>query len=268
MRRFLARFSEGGGQAVIDPGTLPHLEIYLSGQRGFTPSGNLSALTNWADQSGNGRNFTTIAGGTTNPIVLTSGVGLAAGITCISISAGNTPRSIGNNGLPVGFTQARGTTQYILANLNVANGNGLTLASWSVGAGAGPSLVLQATGFNGGPPGNAIWTSGTIPAGEAVDKFGSLGIDTLVATPQQQWALWTLEVDANGGASVWLNGALVNQINTSGTVYSLSTQMFLGGPSTGNAQFGEVALYLLYTDSHTAGQIAAVHGWIKGIYGY
>lgn len=262
MKRLFNRYPTGGGLLAINPAMLAHLEIYLSGQIGVTPNTNLSSLTKWADQSGNGRDFVQIPSGGIAPVVLTTGLGLAPGVTCCSFSAGGSPREISNNVLPA-FTQARGTTQYVLVNANVAGGNAMFVNDWQI-AGGGPDLVYQPGGFDG----TADWFSfGSVIAGNVGIKIGSIGIDTGVVTPSQRWDLWTMLVHPGPGALDWYrNGTFVGTAGTA-VSYVLSTEMDLGGPSNGNAQFWETAAYLLYTDTHSAGTIKAVYEWFKAIYG-
>lgn len=250
-----------GSRVPIDPATQPNLEIYLSGRGGITPNTNLASLTAWNDQSGNARNFGTVPGGSVAPVVLTTGLGLAPGVSCISISAGGggTNREIINNALP-SFTQVRGSTQYALVNFNVYNGNGLRWFFWPSGAFSGPSLIYQATGFS---------FFGSVPNGHVAVQYGATGVDTGVVSPSGTWDLWTIVEDPEPGDGitfVYRNG---QQVATFGgpASYLLQTECDLGGPSAGAAQFGEIASYLLYTAAHTAAQVSGIYKWFKGAYG-
>lgn len=256
------------GQAPpIDPATLGP-QIYLSGLTGITPSANLANLTSWQDQSGNARHFANVPAGDVAPVVLTGGFGgLLPGVSCISISndGGAGSRVIRNNTLP-GFGLTAGTTQYLLANLNGNAGVSLVrLTFWPQGANGGPDLIYQGTGFNGG--GGFEWTSGTVVPGHAALQIGSLGIDTGIVTPNLHWDLWGLVITPQGGLSIYLNGALLTVVNTSGTAYSLATEMDLGGPSLGAATYAEVASYLLYTAAHTPRQVQGIYRWYVQHYG-
>src|SRR5438552_15844387 len=129
MRRFLTRIGDGGGLEVIPPSSLPHLEIYLSGQVGIIPNTQNASLTNWADQSGNGRDFGSVPAGSIAPQVKVSGEGLNPGISNIVVSADAIPRVIRNPILPV-FTTVRGSTQYIFARFVNTSADGVRVTFW------------------------------------------------------------------------------------------------------------------------------------------
>jgi hypothetical protein len=257
MRRFLRRVPDGGGiLPAINPAGLPFLEIYLSGQVGITPNTQNASLTNWADQSGNARDFNSQPAGTIAPLVKTVGEGLNANISNILTTVAATPRVVRNPLLPV-FTQARGSTQYIFARFTNTSNEGIRVNFWPNGNPKnGPSLIYQGSAFS---------FFGGVPNGKTAIQIGSTGFDTTQTPTDNTWYLWTLVSDTASGQKVYLNGALLTDLGT--VLYTLQDEMQLGGPGITPTMQTEQTAYLLYTDTHSAATIKGVHAWFRGVYG-
>jgi hypothetical protein len=265
MKRFLRRVPDGGGiLPVINPASLQHLEIYYSGLTGVNPNTEGSDLTSWDDQSGNGRNLSVAIPGASAPLVHTTAQGLKAGTSCIELIDGASPRGKERTSLPNPFTQVRGSTQYVLAKMVSGNVQVWHPFYWPIGGSNGPALYWQGPGKNGG--GGAVWNGTNVPAGNMALVINNTGYDIGRATVANTWELWTVVSTTANHHLVYRNGVLVGDIVT--TAYNLTSEIDFGArPSSGTQQSGRAALYILYTDTHSAGTIAAVHGWVAGNYG-
>ena len=258
MRRFLSRLTEGKGALAIDPGGLPHLEIYLSGLAGLINDGGNPAVAHWNDQSGNNRNFT--AGLTGGKMLFHTGQseGLNSQVSCggcISGASPPAPTGLFNNLLPA-FIQTRGSTQYVFAQLlSPVAANGIRVAMWPQGSNGGPGLIYQGPGFS---------FFGGVPNGHTALQVDSTGFD-LGPQPTATWNLWTIVNDTLGNMIVYLDGKLRTAF--AGVTYNLTTELDLGGPSLGADVFDLIASYVLYTDTHSAATVAGVHAWFRSKYG-
>lgn len=258
----------GNQGPVIDPGTLGPA-IYLSGlpNDGVVAPGGL--LTSWTDKVASYR-FTPTVGSSSIAAFNDGSQGEPPGIWSVSMCGGSFYRGIDAQGTLPGFSNANGYTQYFLTGQIGSGAAAVIGPSWPSGT-HGTKLIYQGATYNGGPPGDAIWTSGAGvgAAGHVVITDGSTGFDTGVTTPQGTqtlYDLWTLVSDGTANTTVYRNGVAVAVLAT-GTV-GLATQLTFGGPSAG-ATFvcALISSYILYTAQHTPGQIAGVRRWFRQRYG-
>lgn len=269
MRRFLSRYPDGGGQAlVIDPGTLSPA-LYLSGLPNdgvSAPGGNFAT---WTDKI-SGTNFAPSVGSAGITAFNDGSIGLAPGVWGVSICGGSFFRGFNNAGLAA-FPNTNGYTQYVLLSGIGAQAAAANYGFFWPSGGNGLRLVYQGTGFCGGPPGDAIWTLGAGCPGMASKiaiTDGSTGFDTGIISPagNNRYDLWTLVSDGSANTTLYRNGVVGPTINT-GAV-GLATNLQFGGPSSGaNFICQLVSAYIMYTSQHTPGQIAGVHAWVRAKYG-
>lgn len=243
----------------LDPASQPNLEIYLADPAGIAPATGLPApLTRWADQSGNGHDFSNIPAGVIPPTVFpSSGLAVPLEISYNGDDGGSTQMVI-NNALP-GFTQARGSTQYALARVpEPQTGNaGARVWYWPNGGNSGPSLIFQAGAFS---------FFGGVPNSHTAMQIGAVGYDL---GPQRTgtWNLYTIVSDTSNNHTVYRDGALLASF--AALPYLLQAEMDIGGPSLPSPTlFEHIAGYLLYTAAHTPNQVRGVYAWYKANYGF
>lgn len=135
MRRFLRRVPDGGGRnLVIDPATLPGLELYLRSDRGIA-SADGAPVALWQDQSGNARHAGPSLG--TAPTYHTSGIEQSpSGKPGVSFNG----LLDGMEGIWPAISTAQGFTAYIVADVYARVNAFGEQVFWEGGGGARPRL--------------------------------------------------------------------------------------------------------------------------------
>lgn len=252
MRRFLRRVPEGGGLNVINPASLPGLELYLRSDMGIAVADG-APVPLWLDQSGNARHAGPSLG--TAPVYHTSG---------IQQSPSGKP-GVSFNGLldgMVGIWQATisntlGFTAYIVADVYArVNGTG-EQTFWEGGGGARPRLNHDK--FFGGNEFLLMEDTDFGPRDYGFTQFGYHTF-TFVCIPPP---------GGGGGANLaYIDSDAKTQPlpmidwgwGAPGPVYSL------GFAGSRNIKMDLFAL-LIFSRGHSAGTVAGVNGYLRSIFG-
>lgn len=259
MRRFLRRIGEGGGpQQVIDPASLPNLELYLRSDT-IAPQADGSTMNGvvWADQSGHGRDCAANAavlyrtGANASP----RGKGLVGIDEPLFVSPGpELQQSAGTLTFPV----TRGVMLYIWylrTATTTIDGQQANIFN----QGVNPGILVADAGGNlfSGDPGHPHMIWSTQAAG------ADLGRTVFPGT-----YVFDIQLPPGGtGGNARQNGAAIGPVINWLTAFA-GNPYFIG--QSANAQFTSsirVGAIALFSDSHSIGTRIGVEAFFSALWG-
>jgi hypothetical protein len=245
--------------------TIPDLEVWLRADAGIS-EGDGVAVTTWADQSGNGNDYTGTAGSGTSPTYVASSASL------------NSQPSVSFVGNGDHFLDSDGQTNYINSNTefslfivyksDVTNSDkGLFIADTPSGADEILTIRYDASGANGGGSFNDVVKTGILgnDADNQLESFSD------IQTTGAQ--IISLQWESGTTYDLYVDGILNNPSSAadpppSGTITTATTALLgKGGKDTGNNSWdGEIAEFIFYSRSISQTERESIEDYLADKY--
>lgn len=245
--------------------TIPDLEVWLRADAGIS-EGNGVAVTTWADQSGNGNDYTGTAGSGTAPTYVSSSASL------------NSQPSVSFSGNGDHFLDSDGQTNYINSNTefsifivyksDVTNTDkGLFIADSPSGSDDILTIRYDASGANGGGSFNDVIKTGIL----GNDPDNQLESFSDIQTTGAQ--IISLQWESGTTYDLYVDGILNNPSSAadpppSGTITTATTALLgKGGKDTGNNSWdGEIAEFIFYSRSISQTERESIEDYLADKY--
>lgn len=245
--------------------TIPDLEVWLRADAGIS-EGNGVAVTTWADQSGNGNDYTGTSGAGTAPTFVASSATL------------NSKPSVNFAGNGDHFLDSDGQTNYINSNTefslfivyksDVTNSDkGLFIADSPSGSDEILTIRYDASGANGGGSFNDVIKTGIL----GNDPDNQLESFSDIQTTGAQ--IISLQWESGTTYDLYVDGILNNPSSAadpppSGTITTATTALLgKGGKDSGNNSWdGEIAEFIFYSRSISQTERESIEDYLADKY--
>ncbi len=245
--------------------TIPDLEVWLRADAGIS-EGDGVAITTWADQSGNGNDYTGTAGSGTAPTFVASSASLNSGPS-VSFS-GNGDHFLDSDGHTNYINSNTEFSLFVVYKSDVTNTDkGLFIADTPSGADEILTIRYDASGANGGGSFNDVVKTGIL----GNDPDNQLESFSDIQTTNAQ--IISLQWESGTAYDLYVDGILNNPSSAadpppSGTLTTATTALLgKGGKDTGNNSWdGEIAEFIYYSRSITQTERESIEDYLADKY--